>query len=599
MAAKPVEVGPIGGGKIVTRRHRRGLANIKGVAVLAVCNRRPESTKQRATNFGVSHHCGGNTVFILLLSFLVFGSQSVLAAFPDGVCSGDVTEEAAVLWTRTAQPIPVRLEVAMDDLFTSIVASAEGETTEENGLTLRIDVVGLAPLTTYHFRFVNRAEESDRSPPGRFRTAPAPGESAAFRFVFSGDSDFAYTPLWIMKFAADESPDFGIWFGDTIYGDVPSGGLGLARTLDEYRAKYRQIRADEHMREFLRTVPVWVGWDDHEVVNDYAGGDPEPPLTREQIINGYQAFFENMPIRPQGVSGDEYRTYRRLRYGSLAELFLLDVRQYRDRSAAAECDMKLDPHNIVLGGRCPAADCLELLRQPRTMLGEEQLSWLKSGLLDSQADIKVVVVGVPMTFMALLPYDRWDGYGAERREILEFIDANMIESVWFLATDAHLTLFNPDLTSYFRRHRPDYQLPNAVVMPEIVAGPIAAGTPLREATRMGAEILGLEPDCCLLSTLLNGPYEWMTEKLLRLNELAFLDADRFAYVLIEVSEAGDVDLTFRGIDPQAHQQDEPRLRTTFTTVPAEQAAPPCFFAPVVPLALCGAVLLARRFGRHA
>jgi len=537
----------------------------------------------------------------IITSLMVAGlaaGPTTLAAFPDGVSSGDVTDTAAILWTRTDRPGQVRFELAVDESFRQVVATGLTYAREEDGLTVHFDVGGLSPSTEYVFRFVSVHQPSQISDIGRFKTAPAPDEDAAFRFVFSGDSDYAYTPLWVMKFAAEEAPDFMIWFGDTIYGDVPSGELGVARTLDEYRAKYRQIRQDEHVRELLRTLPVWVGWDDHEVTNNYSGGSPKPPLTREQILAGYQAFFESMPIRPQAVPDDPYRTYRRMRYGRLAEFFLLDVRQYRDADAEDTCQGELDPYGIFLGRPGPADECFQALLQPRTMLGAEQLVWLEQGLLDSDALVKFIVVSVPMTYMALLPYDRWDGYDAERREILEFIDANRIENVWFLATDMHLNLFNPDLTSYFRRYRPDYVLANGVTMREVVAGPIAAGTPLREAVRLATDMLGLPADSRLLAGVLQGSYEWLRCRLIRLNELAFLDGDRFGYALIEVDPQGRVDVTFRGTAAE-RRTEQPPLRTTFTTVGSDSPAPvPCFLFPTAVLGLLAGAALLQRAGRH-
>src|SRR4029450_10408342 len=74
----------------------------------------------------------------------------------------------------------------------------------------------------------------------------------------------------------------------------------------------------------------------------------------------------------------------------------------------------------------------------------------KSALLNSTAKFKFVINEYPIQQFWALPYDRWEGYGAERNEILNFIldpDNNSstndsIENVVFLTTDTHATIVN-------------------------------------------------------------------------------------------------------------------------------------------------------------
>ncbi|MBI5063620.1 MAG: alkaline phosphatase D family protein, partial [Desulfatitalea sp.] len=120
-----------------------------------------------------------------------------------------------------------------------------------------------------------------------------------------------------------------------------------------------------------------------------------------------------------------------------AEFFFLDERQYRDASAKVACASNPDPYGVMLGPLTRDEACLRELSAERTMLGAEQLQWLLDGLRSSNARLKFVVNNVPLTFLGVYPYDRWDGYDAERRTILEYIDANAIDGVVFLTTDIH------------------------------------------------------------------------------------------------------------------------------------------------------------------
>ena len=67
---------------------------------------------------------------------------------------------------------------------------------------------------------------------------------------------------------------------------------------------------------------------------------------------------------------------------------------------------------------------------------------LKDALLISNAKFKFVISSVSIQQTFALPYDDWEGYGAERSEILDFIRNNGIKNVIFMTTDLHLNLMN-------------------------------------------------------------------------------------------------------------------------------------------------------------
>ncbi|UCG31868.1 MAG: alkaline phosphatase D family protein [Phycisphaerales bacterium] len=531
----------------------------------------------------------------LLVVVLVWPGAVARGAFSSGVASGDVTDTAAILWTRADQAGTVRVQVAADQDFSQIVQEAQADATAATDYTVQFDVQGLAPRTLYYYRFLLLQDPAATSIAGTFRTSPAPDQAVGFRFILSGDSDYSRGPFHVLADATEQEPDLFIYFGDTIYGDIPAGELGIARTLDEYRAKYVQNRYDQPLRDLLARTPVMVGWDDHEVVNDYWGAEPGaeagPDLTPERVAAGYQAFFEYMPIRDAGDPQDPFRTYRAIRYGSLAEFFLLDGRQYREPPAKRACGGDPDPFDLFFGGQHPSEECLAILREPRAYLGAAQMEWLKATLLNSTARYKFVVTDQPMSFLGLLPYDRWDGYDAERKELLEFIDANLVESVWLLSTDVHMSAFTPDVTTYFREQRPDYRLDNGVVVAEIVACPIAAETLRQAALKTALEALGSLGELPVTQNFLNLTLNSMMLGIARANAWAFWQADRYAYVLVDVSPENGVTVSFRGYDPAAHGEQRPLIHTLY-----DSAAPislPCWvvpgtvFALIVPIAAYG------------
>jgi len=114
----------------------------------------------------------------------------------------------------------------------------------------------------------------------------------------------------------------------------------------------------------------------------------------------------------------------------------------------------------------PPAGCLATIFNPsRTMLGPVQKARFKEALLDSPARFKFIVNEVAIQQRWVLPYDRWEGYGAERAEILNFLRDNGLANVVFLTTDDHLNLITPVFVDRFA----DPQ----VIASEFIAGPIA------------------------------------------------------------------------------------------------------------------------------
>src|SRR5689334_1731847 len=108
--------------------------------------------------------------------------QTAARYFRHGVASGDPTPHRVVLWTRVtpteaAQPgsgkgprVTVRWQVARDARFTRIVDRGSFVTGPSRDHTVKVDADGLAPATTYFYRFLY---DGQASRVGRTRTAPA------------------------------------------------------------------------------------------------------------------------------------------------------------------------------------------------------------------------------------------------------------------------------------------------------------------------------------------------------------------------------------------------------------------------------------------
>jgi alkaline phosphatase D len=481
--------------------------------------------------------------------------------FDLGVGAFEVGVDRAILWTHAVPSDPERnsvwftVEVATDASFSQLERHRAAIARAKHDFTAQVLVTGLDPATQYYYRFI-ASDSGVVSSTGAFRTRPVANDGSPVRFVVSGDSNLGYTgprglDFHVMSAAAAEDPDFFVFFGDTIYADsgVLPGGAS-AFTLDEYRQVHRLTRADPHMQELIGATGTFSGWDDHEVRNDYDGETVDP----EQFENGARAFFEYLPLR-QNPAGPPYRTDRNVRWGKHVELFFLDGRQFRsaeqfcnpdpipdgpetadtlfspfveDEGYAVQVDPVIGPiaANLLLTPSDP--DCVDgILSDPsRTMLGAEQLASLEQALLDSTATFKIIVNDVPLSSLLVSPYDRWEGYLAERQELLDFIAANLDpDRVLVLTTDFHtnLAVRRPELT-------------------EVIVGPIGQTTFSGTVRGILAD-LGLSPNLePVFINLFNGVVDLGNGGP---GTILGAESDAFSYGVVEVFEdGGDVRLRY-------------------------------------------------------
>jgi alkaline phosphatase D len=402
-------------------------------------------------------------------------------AFPHGVASGDVTSSSAVLWTRTHQAATLKLEVSTDphlqepDVFRRTLRTAAAQ-----DFTARVVAGPLAPDTTYYYRWRHGHHTSAI---GTFRTAPASEAAADVRFAFSGDSDGTSAPdgqpafghFEVLDAVRQEGVDFFVYHGDTIYPDSEFRPSGPAETLAEYRDVYQINREIPALPNLLQATSIYAIWDDHEVRNNYAGSTVDPGFYR----TGRQAFLEYMPIDARNFPADASCAgaplFRVFSWGRAVDIIVLDVRSCRSASVEAACDgdplpTLPPPLRTAFGlSSTPPEGCLPALFDPgRTMLGPVQKARFKVALRNSTATFKFVINGVPIQQFWGQPYDRWEGYAAERLELLQFIRAHNLRNVIFLTTDTHANLINEVSIDQFFDSEP--------IGYEFVTGPIARRT---------------------------------------------------------------------------------------------------------------------------
>lgn len=390
--------------------------------------------------------------------------------YPAGVHSGDPTPAAVVLHTRVdpaldgGAGVDVGFEVATNPAFSppaAVVAAGSALATALTDHTVAFDVGGLSPATTYFYRF---SAGGHASPVGRTRTAPAPGvDPGPVRFAYFSCQRFTHgywpTHADLANLAADPATDlaFVLSLGDYVYdtgladGVVPPPGrddpVQNAVTLADFRAKYHLYQADVNLQAMHANYPVVCIFDNHDGLG--APGDAQAP-------GAIAAYFEHLPVRRFG-GPDPDRIHRRFSWGSMAEVFLLDERRFRDPEV---------PSDGPLGSS--SLDHPEMFDPDRTMLGADQRSWLLGGLTASAAQWKVL--GSQLMFAPwraqrfpdaraadpvgqrnaglYLNMTQWDGYQGERQKILDAVAAAGLRDVMVVSGDSHLWSANEIQTDW-------------------------------------------------------------------------------------------------------------------------------------------------------
>ncbi len=448
------------------------------------------------------------TTFSLLSPFA--RSAGVDYPFTLGVASGDPLPDGFVIWTRLAplfnaadgrgglrRAVPVRWRVATDAAMTRVVRHGEVTASERFAHSVHVEVAGLEAGRPYWYQFEGLGAQS---PVGQSRTAPAAHAMASARLGFVSCSHWERGYFSAYRHLAAERPDLVFFLGDYIYDNsfaadsgkvVRAHGAGNAVSLSDYRNRYALYKTDPDLQALHAAAPCVATWDDHEVQNDYANRwsqDPKIAVAQflQQRTAAYQAYYEHMPLRASSLPrGPDMRIYRRLDYGRLARLHVLDGRQYRSEQP---CVLPNGSHQ----GHIATNPCSDLRDPARTMLGWQQEAWLDQGFAQSKAQWNLIaqdLLVAPLAQRDLTNHkpgrwtDGWDGYMANRTRMLASIERNRVKNPVFWAGDIH-SFWVTDL--HAEADKPD----SPVVATEFVGSSVTSDGPPYEAFN---KILPLNP----------------------------------------------------------------------------------------------------------
>jgi phosphodiesterase/alkaline phosphatase D-like protein len=389
---------------------------------------------------------------------LVMPASAGAAGFTFGVAAGEVSASSAKLWARAPKTGKSTVEVSTAKSFKALAGTGSASAAKSHDLTVQATVKKLKAGKRYYYRWV---QGSAKSKTGTFTTAPAATNDGTIKFAYSGDADAQppvgkttpfYNRFEVYKRMLAEGNAFNVNFGDTIYSDseVPGRGANAASVKQKW-AKYQQNLGLANLQALRGGAGVYSHWDDHEFVNDFTKAENGTAIYKA----GVQAFTDYAPVTYSPANG----LYRTFRWGKNLEVFFLDERSFRSAKASANgaCDNNGSPDlaptapqstRSLFGIIVPALNnpvkpgCLGVTNDPnRTMLGSAQLAKFEAAVKASTATFKVIMNEVPIQQFYALPYDRWEGYEAERKSLVQFLQTNVKNAV-FLTTDVHANLVN-------------------------------------------------------------------------------------------------------------------------------------------------------------
>jgi len=399
-----------------------------------------------------------------------------------GVQSGDISLDSGVVWARADRPSRMLVEVATTESFRDIRHAVFADALPESDFTAKV-LLGELPggqdiFYRISFQDLSRAVFGEPQI-GHFRTPPTDARSISF--LWSGDTmgqgwgiDVSRGGMLTYAAMRRNEPDFFVHCGDNIYADCPiaaekqlaDGTMWRsivteekskpAETLADYRGNYKYNLLDDNLRAFNAAVPTMALWDNHEVMETWWPGEPLPqkPAGENNALifaaRGRRAFHEFMPMRE--TMAEPGRVYRRMQYGPLLDVFMLDMRSYR-------------------GPDGPHTD--RIYRPDDYLLGPDQVAWLKRELGRSRATWKVIAADTALGYVVngtgIEHADGPRGRGIEIAELLAFIKHAGVRNTLWITADLHYTAAH-----YYDPNRAVFQ--DFEPFWEFVSGPLHAGT---------------------------------------------------------------------------------------------------------------------------
>jgi alkaline phosphatase D len=457
---------------------------------------RLDDRNAKFTVFQTNWFLTASMLLTLLLYFPLAAADTNKPQIEQGIQIGDLAPGRAIIWSRSDRPARMMIEYAFNEEFDHAKLLRGPFALETSDFTARQDLTELPDGKDVYVKvwFEDLTNAKNKSDPviGHFHTI---GKNDDIKFVWGGDTagqgwgvNETFGGMKIYETMRQVQPQFFIQSGDNVYSDGPipdskpaENGLiwnniitpevaKVAESLNEFRGRYKYNLLDDNVRRFNAEVPQIWQWDDHEAVNNWSSAKDLSADTRYKlkdiptlIAHATKAFHEYAPLRPNDAEESE-RIYRKLSYGKLLDVFVLDMRSYRG----------------------PNTNNLQTEESFETaFLGSAQVNWLKEELKKSRAAWKVISADMPIglnigdgndangkpLWEAVANGDNAPAAGRELEmaRLLRFIKRESIKNIVWVTADVHYTAahFYDPKKATTKDFSPFW---------EFVAGPLNAGS---------------------------------------------------------------------------------------------------------------------------
>ncbi len=285
-----------------------------------------------------------------------------------------------------ADTVDMVVRVADETESTPLDAVTSGEVSDG---VARLHATELSPSTDYTYSFVVDGQRATTWA-GDVRTFP----DGATDDITIAVSSCARTGSSGQVFDAirDVGADLYVISGDAHYSNIDRNDT------DAFGRAYDRVLTAPSQAALYRSTPIAYVWDDH----DYSGNDGDAnAASRPAARSAYERAVPHYELNSTTTINQAFSI------GSV-RMVLLDTRSARQPGV--------------------------------TMLGDEQLDWLRNELLTSadQHDLVIIVSPTPWIGAASATSDSWAGFADERAELSQFIADNELDNLMIVGGDAHM-----------------------------------------------------------------------------------------------------------------------------------------------------------------
>ncbi|ANW96176.1 alkaline phosphatase [Wenyingzhuangia fucanilytica] len=330
--------------------------------------------------------------------------------FNQGVASFDPTSNSVIIWTRYKNPNKKILwEVSKNIDFSTILRSGTITTEATRDNTIAIELTELTADQKLYYRFSNK-EDKAISVIGE--TLTFSDNVSTVKLAVCSCSNYQAGLFNVYNAMAKSEADVIIHLGDYLY-EVEARGYGTTNenaflnrfheptneiiSLEDYRTRYKQYRADADLQLAHQKKPFICVWDDHEIANNAYKDGAENHSENEGSYNtrkqvALQAYSEFSPFS-RLEANNQSLVYRNFNIGNLVNLNMLDTRIIgRDKQLSIENYITANGFNI-------SQYQTDISDTSRALLGSSQQNWLTQQINNSSAKWQVLGQQVLMAKM--------------------------------------------------------------------------------------------------------------------------------------------------------------------------------------------------------